>query len=665
MTLAGWLLFAIAAGLALAVVIYLYRRREAPGRGRAILIALRFLAFALLILLLFDPRLPAPGGPASHRRIVLLDRSVSMLLPVDPAAPRAGTRWQAAVAAARSAAGRAAVLTFGTAPRPLPPDSLAGLVPSAPESRLLPALQGASEAGAGRVLVVTDGGIEDEADVARWIPRLGIDVEVRRVASAPVPDFAVADVSAAAWAQAGKPFTIEAAVARTGSPGDSLTVEVRQAGRVLAQRRVSAPPPGRTEPAPLVITPAAPAGGGLVRYDVAVVARDPVPDDDERSIYVFVSEQPAGVAIVSFHPDWEPRFLQPVLEDALGLPTRGFLMAAPGRYIATGTGQEAGRAVGEAEVRQAIGQAEVLVLHALGTDAPAWAPASARAAARVMIFPAGNVPDLGLPFALPAAAPGEWYVSADVPASPVAPLLTGITVSDVPPLYSLRPLALPGGSWAPLLATRGRNGPASPLALAGQTGPRRWVLALGEGYWQWAFRGGNARDLYQRLWASLGGWLIQERRPLAAAAVRPVDRVVPRDEPVRWTAPGLAADSIAVRVLREEGKTVGDTVLLVTSTDTATMRPLPPGHYRYAARAFAGGKATAAAEGPFTVERFSPDFLRPLLSPARIAGEGATLNPGAVRRGRGVPLHTTPWPYIAIVLVLATEWVLRRRWGLR
>lgn len=665
MTFTGWVLFAVAAALALAVVAFVYRRREAPGRGRTLLIALRFLVLALVILLLFDPRLPARGGAVSSRVMVLLDGSLSMALPADPAAPRGETRWQRAVAGARSVAGRGDLLLFGAAPRPVGADSLQRLAPEGSETRLLPALQAASEAGVGRVVVFTDGGVQDAGDVARWISRLGLDLQVRTLARGEMADFAVAEVSAAAWAQAGKPFQVEAAVAALGRPGDSVTVVLSEAGRALAQRRVPTPPPGRTTPAPLTITPVAPAGGGLVRYDVAVTGRDGVPDDDQRSIYTYVSEQPAGVALVSFHPDWEPRFLQPVLADALGLPTRGFLMVAPGRYVSAGAGTEAGQVVSEAEVRQAVAQAEVLVLHAVGADAPAWALAAARGAPRVLLFPTGAAPDLGLPAALPPPVGGEWYVSAEVPASPVAPLLTGINVAEVPPLTALRPLTLPAGAWAALNATRGRNGAPAPLAMAGGAGARRWVVALGEGYWQWAFRGGNARDIYQRLWASVGGWLIQERRTLAGAAVRPVRRVVARGEPVLWTAPGLAADSIGVRVATEAGKVVLDTVMTVLRADTATMRALPPGQYRYAARAFGGGKLAASADGPFTVERFSPDFLRPLLPATRLEEAATPVGPGGIHRGRGAPLHTSPWPYGLIVLVLCAEWVLRRRWGLR
>jgi DNA-directed RNA polymerase specialized sigma24 family protein len=60
----GWVLYTIAAAAALAAALLLYGRMEAPGRGRRVLAVMRWAAVALLLLLIFDPRLPvlAVGG---------------------------------------------------------------------------------------------------------------------------------------------------------------------------------------------------------------------------------------------------------------------------------------------------------------------------------------------------------------------------------------------------------------------------------------------------------------------------------------------------------------------------------------------------------------------------------------------------------------------------
>src|SRR5690606_5025232 len=112
----SWALFALAAAAAFAVVYHLYRHREMPGQGRLLLAGMRWAALAILILLLFDPELPAPGLAAGGARTwVLVDASLSMALPVE--AGDTTTRWARATAeAARLARCGGEVLLFGGSP---------------------------------------------------------------------------------------------------------------------------------------------------------------------------------------------------------------------------------------------------------------------------------------------------------------------------------------------------------------------------------------------------------------------------------------------------------------------------------------------------------------------------------------------------------------------
>ncbi len=665
MALLDWALFALAALLAGVVVGYVYRRREAAGRGRGVLAALRWLTLALVLLLLFDPLLPARRaiGAGGAGRTVLVDASLSMALPVRPGGP---TRWDSAVAAARRLGARR-VMLFGEAPRTISLDSLTRARPTDMATRLLPALESASETGSREAVVLTDGGVQDGVEVARWRTRLGLDLRVVPVAPAPLPDLALSDVEAPGWGEAGKPLRVSVSVASTTSPPptDSATIVLRRAGKVLARARVAAPSAGRLATVGLDLTPAAEAAGGLVRFEAALERSDSVPEDDVRPFYVFVGERPPGIVLVSFAADWEPRFLQPVLEDALGLPVRGFIAVQNGRYITLGTGMSAGAEVAASEVEKAAGRADLVVLHGLSASSPDWALQDARRHAHALILPGDPAPNLGLGLSLPAESPGDWFASPEVPPSPVAPLLAGLAVQDLPPLEALRPARVPAGDWAPLLASRGRRGGgATPIAVAGEQGGRRWVVALGSGYWQWAFRGGNAREVYQRLWSALAGWLTAESRAATGVAVRAAERVIPRGAPVRFVAPGLAADSVAVAVTGAGGFSLDTTVSLVRG-DTAALRPLAPGDYRYRARAFGSGKEAGAAEGPFTVETYTPELIRPLVAPAGFDAAGTPVAGEEVGPRPGIPLHATPIPYVLLVLLVATEWVLRRRWGLR
>src|SRR5690606_20428527 len=99
---------------------------------------------------------------------------------------------------------------------------------------------------------------------------------------------------------------------------------------------------GRVSAGTIEVEAVAPEGGGLVRFDIRIAGADVAPDDDERSAYVFISEDPAGVALVSLRPDWEPRFLAPVLGRALGVPVAGYLRAGASEWVRLAQGAEAG-----------------------------------------------------------------------------------------------------------------------------------------------------------------------------------------------------------------------------------------------------------------------------------------------------------------------------------
>ena len=655
MTALGWLLWLVSSAAVLGLSIWHYRRRETPGRGRMLLAALRAGALALVLLLLFDPELPARGG-TSRATQVLLDASLSMQLPAED-----GTRWHAAAAEARARAGGQPLLLFGDRSRSVAPDALPDTAPGDARTRLLPALQAAAEAGAREIVVLTDGGIEDADAVARWAPRLGLDIEMISMGG-DVPNVALVEVSAPQWVDVGQPVPLEFAVA--GSGADSVGVVVRRDGRVLARASVPPPSAGRVS-AGSVELQLEPAGieDGWVRLEVALENGDVAPDDDLRTVYVQVGAEPAGVALVSFRPDWEPRFLAPLLERSLGLPLRAYLRGVTGRYVRLAAGMDAGAQTAEADVRRAVERGQLVVLHGLGTDAPAWAHEAARSAARVLIFPADDLATLDLPAPVGSSMQGDFFLSAAVPPSPVAALLADLDFGGVTPLTALRPAQISAGAWAPLMVTRGRQGAMLPLAIAGGADGRRWAIALGSGYWQWAFRGGAERQIYARFWSALAGWLAQERSVAAMSAVRPDRMALPRGAAIPWVTSAAARDSIHVVLMDDAGGLVTDTVIAGARGDTAYTAAPPPGHYSYRARAFSGDNIVAGA-GVLTVERYSPEFARGRIDGARLQS-GATAVRGADDARRGTPLHATAYPYLVIIALLAAEWILRRRWGLR
>ena len=651
MSLTSWTLFLVAAASAAAYALYVYRRREPVGRHRTLLAVLRAAALVLLLFLLFDPALPA-AGRRSVRTVIALDRSLSMRLP--QTADDSTSRWTAAVAQARDAAGGAPMLAFGDDVRSIRADSLGAIAPDAGASRLLPAVRAAAEAGAQRMTVFTDGGIEDAAEVARWLPRLGIALDYQRVGDGRPAARALLEVDAPAWAEAGTPIPVRVTV----GPGENpVAITASAAGAEPARAEVAAVAEGRLETVTLEVTPAAPSDGGLVRIDVALEGVE----EARRSAYVFVGEEPTGVALVSLRPDWEPRFLLPVLETALGVPVRGFLRAADGTWVRSGGSDVAGRRTDEAAVRRALAQADLIVLHGAGGTAPEWIRQQAAAARRIIVFPQ----DAGAPVPLEIAPPvtDEFYVTGDVPASPVAAVLAGLALETLPPLTELRPADIPPGAWAPLLASRGRRAAPQPVLLAGDQNGRRWAVALGSGYWRWAFRDEPSRTAYARMWGAVAGWLLREEGAIATAAVRPAERSIMRGAAIAWLAPGISADSVRIRFTGSAGDTSAATARR-SSADTLRSAAPAPGHYTYDAVAFAGDSAIAQAAGPLTIDPYSPELAHAAVDLQALQAEAAPLGP-RTERGPMRPLRASGLPWLLLVLLLLSEWTLRRRWGLR
>lgn len=669
MDLTAWVLYLLIAAAVIGAALLHYRFREPKGRGRRLLALLRGLALAGLVLLLFNPRVPA-GRPGAPSVLALVDGSLSMTLP----GASGETAWRAARSAVRALAPDRMVLVGDEGGRVV--TTLDNATPDAVGSRLAPALRAAAEAGTDRVVVLTDGAVEDPTEVRR-VRDAAAGVEIRRMGGERAFNAGLVGLTVPGWARVGETARVTVSVGRVGVDApDTVDVALRRGSRELARRRLETPPAGREATAELTFTPRE-GSTGPVRLDVVLEGGGSIADDDRRSVYLRISDDPAGVAVVSLLPDQEPRFLMPVLARASGLPVRGWAAVTAGRWVRIGAGSDAGRLEPTEAPRGALEQADIVVLHGLGEDAPEWAVEAVQEAERVLVFPADGA--RGLPFDPGPVRTADWYVSDAVPGSPVAPLLAGARTAELPPLTALRTPAVED-FWAPLMARPGRRDEARPVLLAGRVDARRVAVALGDGYWRWAFAGDRGRALYDRLWSAVIGWLSAAEPAPERRGVEPVDRVVPRGTPSRWRVPG-DVDSVRIRLEPTEAPEViesaagraGEARDRTASPDSAVDRTVrvregiailptvPPGHYRYTAEADTPGEAGATGEGEITVSWYSPEFTRP-----------ATLEPGPeraregrARRGASEPLRSTPWGYLAVLLVLSMEWVLRRRWGLR
>lgn len=632
-------LFLALALLLTGYALWVYRRLELPVRGGRWLASLRAASLLLILLLLFDVRIPgaAVGGAP---RWALLDASRSM-------SADDGRAWSDALERARSleAEGWTVVRFSGGS---LDSDSLAG-APVGVRSLLALALERAAEAGATRVTVISDMRLEDPVQASGALETLPVAVELQPVGgggpNAGIAAFRVPDVP--------RPRDPpRASVEVHGEGVDSVRLEIREEGRLVAATAVPVPRSGTVAAVELDLPPA--AEEGLVRYTATVaVEGDVFGDDDGAVTHANVGHEAGALVLLSLRPDWEPRYLLPVLGQVTGLSTTGLLRAGPDRFLPMGPAMERGPPRDSTAARRAVVAAALLVVHGLDATADPWVRRALDDAGRALVFPAdargarmGGV-EAG------AGRPGEWYVSSEIPPSPMAGALAGVGFQGLPPLSGALTLTTEPEGFVPLRAQLRGAGQGVPVLILGAGGTGRRAVGLARDYWRWASRGGAALEAYRRLWSGVAGWLLAEEATTAGAETRPLRRVVPRGQAVSFSVP--ANDTVRLRVSGEDSLTAIDTTL---SGGVHSLGPLAPGLYRYRVE---GSRTEEPRAGRFDVETRVDEMAFPVRD-LRAAGQPSGSD---AERSVGTPLRTSPWPYLLLLALLSAEWVGRRRVGLR
>jgi hypothetical protein len=595
-----WLIGAIAAG-AVAVWAYLVRERLGPvGAG---FVALRTLAFASLIALLANVALAARGGTAPVT--VLLDASLSMQAGALP--------WPAVLDSARALAGRdGLVLTFGRDVA-----SFDSAPPDAGTTRLADALRVAAARG-GRTVVLTDGEIDDWAALPEALRRRTVLVILPRDSA---PGLAVTEVVVRERVLTGDSLSLTLEVATWGGlPDTAATLLVRSGGRELTRRTLAVPRAAGRGRRSVTLPPGALPPGVHV-LDVSLTASgDPFAGDDLRHRVVEIATLPAAV-LVADPVDWEARFLARDLAEIVPGGLEAFGHLGSGRWVDLRT-QTA--VPSERAARLTRGAALVVTRGAVVTARRTW---------RWM----GGEGGLG----------GDWYVTADLAASALAPRLAGVAWDSLPPVRQVRTEELPGYD-AVLSARLARRGAQRVVLAARDSAGRRDLVTTAEGFWRWAFRGGAEREAYRALLAAGVEWLLRgaggQATPVVAAAT------VTRGLPVsfRWTADQIPADSLSVTFAGPD-TTVERRVTF--GTDGVASVDLPVGTHRWRVEGVPG------ASGVTVVEAYSPEFV------PRPPVEGADTG-SAFTGGPRVPVRELWWAFGLVALALIAEWAWRLRRGL-
>ncbi len=576
--------------------------------------ALRTVGLGALILLFVNPArsVRVGGGPPT----VLLDVSLSM--------DAAGGHWQEALDTARALAGDGGlVLRFGAGVAPFDTQP-----PVEGVTRLRDGLTAARARGAPTV-VVTDGEITDANALP---PTLLLGTTFVLLPRDTVPGAALLDVHLPNRAQRGDSVAVSLTVGTWGAlQPPSATVEVHQGERRLLAREVDLPAAPGTARRRIVLRPNLLRIGEHVLRFRLVVPGDHEVRDNERLRVITVSEQPAVVVIVD-PADWEGRFLVRALADVARTTVRGYARIGADKWIE----MRSLNPVSEATVRSAARSAGLLVLRGSGEAA-----VGAGRRGPVWHWPAGSG-------TLAELFAGDWYVSRELPVSPLAGRLAAVEWDSLPPLTGVVPLVPGGQEWLGLWARQGRRGAARPVLVGVDSAGIRELTTAGAGLWRWAFRGGAAGEAYRTILALGADWLLQSSAMPRAARLSSAT-VAARGVPVvfRWRGDSVP-DSTVVVIEGDDGPR---RVALGFDADGVALVSLEPGIYRWTAPALGGERGLAVVE-PYSDE-FPPGTVASL--PPRSGG-------GMVRLESHV--RDRWWLFVVALLAFVGEWAWRQRRGL-
>ena len=261
----------------------------------------------------------------------------------------------------------------------------------------------------------------------------------------------------------------------------------------------------------------------------------------------------------------------------------------------------------------------------------------------------------------------------------------------LPPLAGVTAVGGPRPGAAVLALTQSATGATVPVVAVQRYGRGRTLTFSGEASWRWKMLMPAADRSYEAFWRQALRWLaVDSPEPLdvrlPAASVPGASSTI--DIRVRDGAHAPIADA-DVRVSARAPDGV-PRELQVTAEDrsegrwTAAFTPEARGVHRVTVEARRGGATLAAGEHLVLAGSSDPEFVDPRLDDAvlrRLAEESggqyfeardAGDLPAVLREGRTAPrprefrdLWHNAWSFLFIVGLLSTEWLLRRRWGLR
>jgi hypothetical protein len=263
----------------------------------------------------------------------------------------------------------------------------------------------------------------------------------------------------------------------------------------------------------------------------------------------------------------------------------------------------------------------------------------------------------------------------------------------LPTLASTSPLGAPRPG-ATTLATSMAGGASRPLIAVQRFGEGRSMVFAGEAAWRWRMLLPSSDRSYETFWRQSIRWVsLGATDPVTVfpiPASGPGDRILVRlavrdaefnpvpdaEVDVRVTGPGDRMETLRAARDVTDGEDPG---LFV-----AAFEPADPGVYRVSATATRGGvtlgsATTSALVGGADTEMADPRLNSALLERLAASTGGRVLTaddldglPDLLRAGMPASAYAvredlwhSAWSFVLLIGLLVSEWLVRRRWGLR
>ena len=577
------------------------------------------------------------------------------------------------------------------------------------------------------IVVISDGGDTGAEDAAGAVaqgsaPVYTIGVGAPRIA----PDYEVLDVSAGEAALADSSVDISVSAVSRGGNG-AFDLRVLENGRPIDLRRVTPAADGSPVRAVFTVTPARETAT-LYTVEIPSAAGEAVLENNRRSVLVEPPGRRRQILMIEGAPGFEHSFIKRALAADPGFEIdsvvrKGRDVRGAATYFVQAASTRAPRlASGFPQERAALYEYDAVVLANVEADTLSrlqlqWLSDFVdQRGGGLLVFGGKTFAQQGfagtpledvLPLRLtdrgngvvPAANRADSRLAVRLTAAGLTHPMMRTTGSDqdlekrwqaMPALAGVATLgALRPGAEA-LAVVTAQDGPR-PLVAVQRYGQGRAVLFAGEASWRWRMQMPSTDRTHEFFWRQAVRWI-------AAAAP---DRVslgsVPSLVPGSRTAINVAVRNqefapvgdatVRLRVTRPDGSSEDATAALAApqaGSYSGELRFDEPGVYRINAVAQRGETQIAAANrwilvGGADLEmadpRLNDEVLRRIATasggsylPADDVGDLPSLIAAAVAEPANPQVEElwhNVWIFVALMLLLAAEWVLRRRWGLR